>query len=104
MTVNQVLNVLEKNIKNQIFLNFKEAIIKNKGVSLISEIKKASPSAGILIDKFNHLIIFLTTTRPFQTIRTIYIPGGHRDASNAFVFVLDNRIRPFESITSMSTF
>ena len=51
------LNVLEKNIKNQIFLNFKEAIIKNKGVSLISEIKKASPSAGILIDKFNHLQI-----------------------------------------------
>ena len=51
------LDVLEKNIKNQNFLNFKDAIIKNKGVSLISEIKKASPSAGILIDKFNHLQI-----------------------------------------------
>ena len=51
------LDVLEKNIKNQSFLNFKDAIIKNKGVSLISEIKKASPSAGILIDKFNHLQI-----------------------------------------------
>ena len=51
------LDVLEKNIKNQSFLNFKDTIIKNKGVSLISEIKKASPSAGILIDKFNHLQI-----------------------------------------------
>ena len=51
------LDVLEKNIKNQSFLNFKDAIIKNKGISLISEIKKASPSAGILIDKFNHLQI-----------------------------------------------
>ena len=51
------LDVLEKNIKNQSFLNFKDAIIKNKGVSLISEIKKASPSAGTLIDKFNHLQI-----------------------------------------------
>ena len=51
------LDVLEKNIKNQSFLNFKDAIIKNKGVSLISEIKKASQSAGTLIDKFNHLQI-----------------------------------------------
>ena len=51
------LNVLEKNIKYQKFFNFKEAIQKNKGVSLISEIKKASPSAGILVEKFNHLEI-----------------------------------------------
>ncbi len=49
------LDVLEKNIKNQVFYNFKKAIQKNKGVSVISEIKKASPSAGILIDNFNHL-------------------------------------------------
>ena len=51
------LDILEKNIKDQSFLNFKEAIQKNKVVSLISEIKKASPSAGILIDNFNHLDI-----------------------------------------------
>ena len=51
------LDILERNIKNQSFLNFKEAIQKNKGVSVISEIKKASPSAGILIDNFNHLDI-----------------------------------------------
>ena len=51
------MDVLEKNIKDQKFFNFKEAIQKNKGVSLISEIKKASPSAGILVEKFNHLEI-----------------------------------------------
>ena len=51
------LDMIEKNIKNQIFFNFKETIKKNKGVSLISEIKKASPSAGILVDNFNHLDI-----------------------------------------------
>ena len=49
------LDVLEKNIKDQNFYNFKKAIQKNKGVSVISEIKKASPSAGLLIDNFNHL-------------------------------------------------
>ena len=51
------LDALEKNIKNKNFYNFKDTIIKNKGVSLISEIKKASPSAGILINKFNHVEI-----------------------------------------------
>ena len=51
------LDILEKNIKEQSFLNFKEAIQKNQGVSLITEIKKASPSAGILINNFNHLDI-----------------------------------------------
>ena len=51
------LDILEKNIKNKNFYNFKDTIIKNKGVSLISEIKKASPSAGILINKFNHIEI-----------------------------------------------
>ena len=51
------IDKLEKNIKDQEFYNFKKAIQKNKGVSVISEIKKASPSAGILIDNFNHLEI-----------------------------------------------
>ena len=51
------LNTLEKKIKDQNFFNFKEAIQKNKGISIISEIKKASPSAGILIKNFNHLDI-----------------------------------------------
>ncbi len=51
------LNFLEKNFKNLKYFNFKEAIEKNKGVSLISEIKKASPSAGILKENFSHIDI-----------------------------------------------
>ena len=39
------------------FLDFKETIAKNKDVSLIAEIKKASPSAGVLVKNFNHLNI-----------------------------------------------
>ena len=52
------LDFLEKKIKNlNFFYDFKEAIENNKKVSLISEIKKASPSAGILVKNFNHLNI-----------------------------------------------
>jgi len=51
------LDALEKNIKNQIFYDFKKAIQINKGISLISEVKKASPSAGVFVDNFNHLKI-----------------------------------------------
>ena len=52
------LDFLEKKIKNlNFFYDFKEAIENNKKVSLISEIKKASPSAGILVKNFNHLDI-----------------------------------------------
>ena len=52
------LSFLEDKIKTiDTFLNFKDAINNNKKVSLISEIKKASPSAGILVKNFNHLDI-----------------------------------------------
>jgi indole-3-glycerol phosphate synthase len=55
---NNSLNYLEDKIKTiNTFLNFKDTIINNKKISLISEIKKASPSAGILIKNFNHLDI-----------------------------------------------
>ena len=49
------LDSLENKIKNlNIFLNFKETIIQKKGISLISEIQKASHSGGILVKDFNH--------------------------------------------------
>ncbi len=52
------LDSLEKKIKElNFFYNFKEKIKKNSGISLISEIKKASPSAGILVKNFNHINI-----------------------------------------------
>ena len=55
---NNSLDSLENKIKTiSTFLDFKDAIKSNKGVSLISEIKKASPSAGVLVKDFNHLDI-----------------------------------------------
>jgi indole-3-glycerol phosphate synthase len=49
------LNTLENKIKTlSNFLDFKQSITKNKNVSLITEIKKASPSAGVLVKDFNH--------------------------------------------------
>jgi indole-3-glycerol phosphate synthase len=55
------IDSLENKIKKlDCFINFKEAISKNKGVSLISEIKKASPSGGLLVNNFDHLKIAKT--------------------------------------------
>ena len=55
---NNSLDSLENTIKSlNNFLNFKDAISNNKGVSLITEIKKASPSAGEFVKDFNHLNI-----------------------------------------------
>jgi len=52
------LDAIEAKIKTfNNFLDFKETIAKNKDVSLIAEIKKASPSAGVLVKNFNHLNI-----------------------------------------------
>ena len=52
------LDALEAKIKTfNNFLDFKETIVKNKDVSLIAEIKKASPSAGVFVKNFNHLNI-----------------------------------------------
>ncbi len=46
----------EKILDNDCFINFKEKIIKNYNndkISIIAEIKKASPSAGIIINDYN---------------------------------------------------
>ena len=53
----KTLESLNRNIKELKFYDFKEAIKNNSGVSLISEIKKASPSAGVLVNDFNHIKI-----------------------------------------------
>ena len=49
-------NLYELINKNNSYINFKEKIennIKNNKTSIIAEIKKASPSAGIIIDDYN---------------------------------------------------
>ena len=52
------LDSIENKIKSlNNFLNFKKVIANNKSASLITEIKKASPSAGELVKDFNHLNI-----------------------------------------------
>jgi indole-3-glycerol phosphate synthase len=54
----QMLN--EKINENKSFINFKEKIqnnINDKKISIIAEIKKASPSAGIIIKKYNPIEI-----------------------------------------------
>ena len=53
----KTLESLNRNIKELKFYDFKEAIKNNSGISLISEIKKAGPSAGVLVKNFNHIEI-----------------------------------------------
>ena len=50
----------ESIIKNKTYINFKKKIednLNNNNISIIAEIKKASPSAGIIIDNYNPIEI-----------------------------------------------
>ena len=52
--------LIEKIEENKSFINFKAKIqnnIKDKKISIIAEIKKASPSAGILVEEYNPIEI-----------------------------------------------
>ena len=53
-------SLIEKINENKSFINFKDKIqnnINDNKISLIAEIKKASPSAGIIVDNYDPLII-----------------------------------------------
>ena len=55
------LNLLSEKIdENKLFVNFKEKIrnnINNNNISIIAEIKKASPSAGIILEDYDPITI-----------------------------------------------
>ena len=108
------LDSLDNTIKSfNNFLNFKEVIDKNKGVSLITEIKKASPSAGELVKDFNHLNIAKMYVDNGATCLSVLTEEKHflgkldyiRDVKNKFkipVLAKDFFIDPFQITLSKS--
>ena len=107
------LNTIERDIKEQNFLNFKEAIQKNRGVSLITEIKKASPSAGILVNNFNHLDIASIYVNNGSTCLSILTEEKHflgkldyiqeiKDKFNIPILAKDFFIDPYQIALSKS--
>ena len=56
----KIESLKEKIDENKSFINFKEKIennINNNKISIIAEIKKASPSAGIIVEDYNPINI-----------------------------------------------
>ena len=108
------LDSIESKIKSlNNFLNFKEIIANNKGISLITEIKKASPSAGELVKNFNHLNIAKMYVDNGATCLSILTEEKHflgkldyiRDIKNNFkipVLAKDFFIDPYQIALSKS--
>ncbi len=108
------LDSIESKIKSlNNFLNFKEVIANNKGTSLITEIKKASPSAGELVKNFNHLNIAKMYVDNGATCLSVLTEEKHflgkldyiRDIKNDFnipVLAKDFFIDPYQIALSKS--
>ena len=108
------LDALEAKIKNfNNFLDFKETIAKNKNVSLIAEIKKASPSAGVLVKDFNHLNIAKMYIENGATCLSVLTEEKHflgkldyiKDIKNEFkipILAKDFFIDPYQIVLSKS--
>ena len=108
------LDSIENTIKSlNNFLNFKEVITNNKGVSLITEIKKTSPSAGELVKDFNHVNIAKMYVDNGSTCLSVLTEEKHflgkldyiRDIKNNFkipVLAKDFFIDPYQIALSKS--
>jgi len=108
------LDSLEKTIKSlNNFYNFKEAVDTNKRASLVTEIKKSSPSAGELVKDFNHLNIAKMYVDNGATCLSVLTEEKHflgkldyiRDIKNKFkipVLAKDFFIDPYQIALSKS--
>jgi indole-3-glycerol phosphate synthase len=108
------LDSIENTIKSlNNFLNFKEVIANNNRASLITEIKKASPSAGELVKDFNHLNIAKMYVDNGATCLSVLTEEKHflgkldyiRDIKNKFkipVLAKDFFIDPYQIALSKS--
>jgi indole-3-glycerol phosphate synthase len=91
---NNTLDYLENKIKNlNFYLNFKETIIQQKGVSLICEIKKASPSAGILVKDFNHLNIAKMYVKNGATCLSVLTEEKYFLGKLSFILDIKNKFK-----------
>ena len=108
------LDSIESTIKSlDNYLNFKEVITNNKKASIITEIKKASPSAGELVKDFNHLNIAKMYVDNGATCLSVLTEEKHflgkldyiRDIKNKFkipVLAKDFFIDPYQVTLSKS--